>query len=156
MNRPPMPSTAGRMRQQVQPHLPYATTDIRFASRIAMKCLPTNQDEPTSRSRHIQSLVFCRSSDQRSDAMKVGRLSSQDDVLQLSTMQAVARRLTKERPVWTLSANGSRPVRCSMVLRLLTLTVIVLLWSVRFSQSMRTWWHRVWTALTRKKSKVSA
>jgi hypothetical protein len=88
--------------------------------------------------------------------MKVGRLSSQDDVLQLSTMQAVARRLTKERPVWTLSANGSRPVRCSMVLRLLTLTVIVLLWSVRFSQSMRTWWHRVWTALTRKKSKVSA
>jgi hypothetical protein len=47
--------------------------------------------------------------------MRVGRLWSQDDVLQLSTMQAVARRLTKERPVQTLSANGSRPVRCSMV-----------------------------------------
>ena len=42
-----------------------------------------------------------------------------------------------------------------MALRLLTLTVIVLVWYVRSRLSMKTWWHSVRSVVGRKQSKVA-
>jgi len=57
--------------------------------------------------------------------------------------------------VETLSEAVAPPVGYGMALRLLTLTVIVLVWYVRSRLSMKTWWHSVRSVVGRKQSKVA-